>query len=984
DTITVAGPKAAGANSVPTSTASDFVVDGVAATVVGTTCPAGTPATDLCAQVTLPSLLVIPDGTAGTLVVNGVTNPAAGSYTDLLTTSEDGALVPTPSYTIESAVSSVTGPAIPSSQDGSGEAAVYTVGFTTSATGALASGSGTITLAAPAGTVFPSAASAYTVNNGSGAVAASKVALSNSNATATITTPVAIGNSTAVTVVVNGVTNPAAATGYTLAVSTSSDLAPVDTSPYNIAGAVSNLTGPAPSVSTAGSAATYTIGFTTSATGALAASSGTISLSVPSSSTIFPTAAADYTVNGTAATSVGGGGTSAVTITTPVAIGNSSTVKIVITGVTNPAGGTYNLSVHTSSDTVSVTGPSYAIGTSVTSVTGPSPTPATATVSATYTVGFTTSASGALVANSGSITLAAPSGTVFPASAGDYTVNGTAAATIAGGGTDQVTITTPVAVADSATAKVVVTSVTNPAAGSYTLSVNTSSDLVPVATPSYTITPEQPTVASVSPSVGSTAGGTSVTITGTNFVAGATVDFGTNAATNVTVVSSTSITATSPASQTGTVDVTVTVNKVTSATSAADHFTYEATYTPISPTRICDTRSGNPSGLSGAAAQCNGKTLSANTPLDVTVAGIAGVPSTGVSAVVLNITATNEATGGFVTVYPAGAAQPSTSNLNFSAGKTVANLVEVGVGTSGQVSIVSDTSTDVIVDLEGYYSVPSAPGAGLYNGLTPIRICDTRSGNPSNLSGNNAQCNGKTLSANSPLSVQVTGNGGVPSTGVTAVALNLTAVGYTTGGYITAYPAGQTAPTASNVNFAPGQGAVPNRVIVPVSSSGAIDLVSDVTTNAIVDVSGYFTAASSTATGSQFNGEATPVRIVDTRCAASPAPSFCSAESIPSANAGLTTLGAGQSMTVQVTGIAGIPGTATAVAINVTVTNTTANGFLSVNPAATPPTTSDLNWLAGETVPNLVIAKVSSAGTITIYNYTGSADVIVDVMGWYQ
>ena len=177
---------------------------------------------------------------------------------------------------------------------------------------------------------------------------------------------------------------------------------------------------------------------------------------------------------------------------------------------------------------------------------------------------------------------------------------------------------------------------------------------------------------------------------------------------------------------------------------------------------------------------------------------------------------------------------------------------------------------------------------------------------------------------------------------------------------------------------------MPNRVIVPVSSSGAIDLVSDVTTNAIVDVSGYFTAASSTATGSQFNGEATPVRIVDTRCAASPAPSFCSTESIPSANSGLGTLGAGQSMTVQVTGIAGIPGTATAVAINVTVTNTTANGFLSVNPAATPPTTSDLNWLAGETVPNLVIAKVSSAGTITIYNYTGSADVIVDVMGWYQ
>ena len=82
--------------------------------------------------------------------------------------------------------------------------------------------------------------------------------------------------------------------------------------------------------------------------------------------------------------------------------------------------------------------------------------------------------------------------------------------------------------------------------------------------------------------------------------------------------------------------------------------------------------------------------------------------------------------------------------------------------------------------------------------------------------------------------------------------------------------------------------------------------------------------------------------------------------------------------------MAGVPTGATAVAVNVTATDTTANGFLSVNPAATPPTTSDLNWMAGHTVANLVIAKLSSTGTITIYNNTGSADVIVDVMGWYM
>jgi len=70
--------------------------------------------------------------------------------------------------------------------------------------------------------------------------------------------------------------------------------------------------------------------------------------------------------------------------------------------------------------------------------------------------------------------------------------------------------------------------------------------------------------------------------------------------------------------------------------------------------------------------------------------------------------------------------------------------------------------------------------------------------------------------------------------------------------------------------------------------------------------------------------------------------------------------------------------------VNVTATDTTSNGFLSVNPVSTPPETSDLNWTAGETVSNLVIAMISTSGTITIYNYSGSADVMVDVMGWYS
>ena len=499
------------------------------------------------------------------------------------------------------------------------------------------------------------------------------------------------------------------------------------------------------------------------------------------------------------------------------------------------------------------------------------------------------------------------------------------------------------------------------------------------------------TVTSITPTVGSTVGGTTVTITGSGFSSGATVDFGTVAGTSVTDVSSTSITVVSPAEVTGTVNVTVTVNSRTSGTVSGDQFTYEAAYTALTPTRICDTRSaigGTGDVASGVSGQCanSGTPLSASSPLDVTVAGIAGVPTTGVSAVVLNVTSVNQATAGFVTVYPAGASQPSTSNLNFKMSDAVANLVEVGVGSNGQVAISSDTTTDIVVDVEGYYSVPAAAGQGLYNGLSaPARICDTRSGNPSNLTGGDAQCNSKTLAPGTPLSVQVTGNGGIPSFGVTAVVLNLTAVGYTSGGYLTAYSGNiTTPPLVSNVNFHSGEGAVPNRVIVPVSSTGTINLVSDVTTDALVDVNGYFTTAGSSSTGAQFNAEAAPVRILDTRCAVSPAPSYCAGENIPTENASIGTVGSGKTITVTVTGLANVPKTATAVVLNVTVTNTSTGGYLVVYPGSgKPPTASDLNWTKGTTTANLVIATPSSTGTVTIYNFSGTTDVMVDVMGWY-
>ncbi len=90
-------------------------------------------------------------------------------------------------------------------------------------------------------------------------------------------------------------------------------------------------------------------------------------------------------------------------------------------------------------------------------------------------------------------------------------------------------------------------------------------------------------------------------------------------------------------------------------------------------------------------------------------------------------------------------------------------------------------------------------------------------------------------------------------------------------------------------------------------------------------------------------------------------------------------------MTVTVAGNGGVPASgAKAVVVNVTVVNPTAASALTVWPdGTTRPLASDLNFVPGQTVPNLVVVKLSATGQIDIFNGVGSTQVIVDVVGWY-
>jgi hypothetical protein len=415
-------------------------------------------------------------------------------------------------------------------------------------------------------------------------------------------------------------------------------------------------------------------------------------------------------------------------------------------------------------------------------------------------------------------------------------------------------------------------------------------------------------------------------------------------------------------------------------------------YNPLAPVRICDTRSGNPSGLSGVATQCNGifdsgTTLPAGTTTTIAVAGEFGIPS-GTTSVVLDVTAVAHAAPGYLTIFPAGGAVPLASNVNYVAFGVVPNLVDVGTGSGGKISIYSSAQADVVVDAEGYSSTtPDGEfTAGSYYPLpSPARLCDTRAGNPSQLTGGDAQCDGgasdpgERLGMGGTLTVQVSGNNGVP-VGAVAAVLNVTSVTPAGAGYLTVYPEGTSQPFTSNVNYTSGQTSA-NRVIVPLSSSGQISIYSSAASNVVVDLSGYY--ADSLPPGTNFSALSTPVRICDTRPNNPSDLSGGAAQCDGTANAG-DTLGSGATISIQVTGLAGVPASANAVVLNVTGVAPSVPTYLTVFPADPVPFVSDLNLVTGQVRANLVFATLSPTGTISIYNDTGTINVVVDVLGWYS
>ncbi len=342
-------------------------------------------------------------------------------------------------------------------------------------------------------------------------------------------------------------------------------------------------------------------------------------------------------------------------------------------------------------------------------------------------------------------------------------------------------------------------------------------------------------------------------------------------------------------------------------------------FVPLAPTRLFDTRTeGTPVAADGVYRY-----------------RFTDLPA-GASAVALNITATETSEAGYVTAYPCESASvPTVSNVNVTgAGQTVPNFSIVSLGPSAEICFYALRSTHVFADLAGYYQFGGGDG---FVPTVPGRLFDTRVG-------------GTRMAAGSVVRADLTDR---VSADASAVVMNVTATGTTGPGFVTVYPCDQPTPTASNVNFGPGE-TRPNLVTVKLPADGQVCFFSPTATHLIADLGGWYSPASAVG----FLGIG-PARLLDTRLA------------------GAAPLAAGNVLTIDVD-----VRFVEAVAWNLTATETAGPGFVTGYPCADGrPEASNVNLTgAAQTVANFALLRPDAAGELCLYTLTGT-HLIADQAG---
>lgn len=368
-------------------------------------------------------------------------------------------------------------------------------------------------------------------------------------------------------------------------------------------------------------------------------------------------------------------------------------------------------------------------------------------------------------------------------------------------------------------------------------------------------------------------------------------------------------------------------------------------FVATTPCRVVDTRRSN--------GPFGGPAIQGGTERDFALPqGACGIPNTA-AAYSLNVTAVPQHTLNYLTIWPTGQSMPVVSTLNSYDGRVKANAVIVPAGESEAVSVYVTDTTNVILDVDGYFVPATGDGLELFS-LTPCRVADTR--------GPDGPLGGPYMTGNSTRNFPVlsASSCNIPSS-AQAYSLNITVVprnGHPLN-YLTVWPTGESQPVVSTLN-APTGTTTANAAIIESGTNGEIEVYVTDDTDVIIDIDGYLAPPSGS------NGltlyTLNPCRTLDTR----------------------QTIGAFQgTLPIDIVDSAcGVPSVAQAYVLNATVVPTRTLGYLTLWPhGEQQPVVSTLNAVDGAVTSNMAIVPTQD-GWIDAYT-SDSSNLILDITSYF-
>ncbi len=375
-------------------------------------------------------------------------------------------------------------------------------------------------------------------------------------------------------------------------------------------------------------------------------------------------------------------------------------------------------------------------------------------------------------------------------------------------------------------------------------------------------------------------------------------------------------------------------------------------FVPVPPCRLLDTRPNR----GGSGPILAGTIENFNLPQLAQSASPPCADLSTAAAYSLNVSVVPASLLGYLTIWPTGEPKPLVATLNSLDGRIKANAAIVPAGYQGDISIYATNTTNVILDINGYFTT-SSPSTLAFYPLAPCRIADTRKDNfPPGLGSpflpglqerdfpilNAASCN-------------------IPTTAA-AYSLNFSVVPHGPLGYMTVWPTGQSRPTVSTLNDLPGT-VIANAAIVPAGTGGDVSVYPSNDTDVIIDINGYFDTPG---TGGLSLYPMAPCRVLDTRKVGSGQP-FSGTLSPP---------------VDVVDSPCEPPAAAQAYVFNATVVPFGALGYLTLWPDGTnQPTVSTLNALDGSVTNNMAIVPTNN-GSIDAYA-SGITQLILDISSYF-